>query len=74
MVNDEVLHYRVDTRDSEDCVENSFIVGGETVVLECQAVGATEWTLASIKGPQLWTEVEVRSQPPPQHGFPLVLV
>jgi hypothetical protein len=89
---DEVLHYRTDTRDPLDTVENSFLVGGELIVLEKRALSANTswkdgskksprvsnaslvskasalkneevmndgWTLASIKGPQLWTEVEV---------------
>lgn len=92
-MSDEVLHYRADTRDPLDTVENSFLVGGELIVLEKRALTAHRpvtdgakksprissmslpskasvlkntddvmsdgWTLASIKGPQLWTEVEV---------------
>lgn len=76
VVKEEVLHYRVDTSDALDILENSFLVGRETVVLEQRKVidpaasnsqlvtalaGSDGWTLASIKGPQLWSDVEVCS-------------
>ena len=59
----EVIHYRVDTRDALDSIENSFLVGGETVVFEqayVESRATRSWALASVKGPQLWTEAEVR--------------
>ena len=75
LVHDEVLHFRVDTRDSLSGIESSFLVGGEVLVLEHKKVqspsrrvsdvrpedvGAEQgWTLAHIKGPELWAEIEV---------------
>jgi hypothetical protein len=58
VLKDEVLHYRLDTEDALQPVDDSFLVGGETVVIERRHADAT-WTLPSAKGPRMWKNLEV---------------